>query len=158
VSITQFHAGDAYNVIPQTAVLRGTVRAFRTEVMAKIEANMRRTVEQVAQALGGTATLDFRVNFAPVVNDAEQAAFAASVCDELVGAANVVRDPPLIMGSEDFSFMLNEVPGCYLNIGNGDVEGACEVHNPMYDFNDQALPLGAAFFVRAVENKLPLTA
>jgi hippurate hydrolase len=66
----------------------------------------------------------------------------------------VRRDPPLIMASEDFSYMLAEVPGCYLNIGNGDGEGACEVHNPSYDFNDAALPYGAAFFVRAVERKL----
>ncbi|MFT3800659.1 MAG: M20 aminoacylase family protein [Burkholderiaceae bacterium] len=158
LSITQFHAGDAYNVIPQTAVLRGTVRAFRTDLMQRIETLMRRTIEHVAQGLGATASLDFRINFAPVVNDAEQADFAAAVCAELVGAENVERNPPLIMGSEDFSFMLNEVPGCYLNIGNGDVEGACEVHNPMYDFNDQALPLGAAFFVRAVEKKLAVNA
>ncbi len=154
LSITQFHAGDAYNVIPQTAVLRGTVRAFRTDLMQRIETLMRRTIENVAQGLGAAASLDFRINFAPVVNDGEQADFAAAICTELVGADNVQRNPPLIMGSEDFSFMLNEVPGCYLNIGNGDVEGACEVHNPMYDFNDQALPLGAAFFVRTVEKKL----
>ena len=83
-----------------------------------------------------------------------QAEFAASVCAELVGSENVVRDPPLIMASEDFSFMLEKVPGCYLNIGNGDGEGACEVHNPSYDFNDAALPLGSAFFARAVERRL----
>jgi hippurate hydrolase len=73
---------------------------------------------------------------------------------ELVGDAGVVRDPPLIMASEDFSFMLEAVPGCFINIGNGDVDGACEVHNPAYDFNDAALPLGASFFVRVVERKL----
>jgi len=94
------------------------------------------------------------VNFAPTVNDPEQAEFAASICNELVGADKVDRNPPLIMASEDFSFMLEQVPGCYINIGNGDGEGACEVHNPAYDFNDEAIPLGAAFFVRAVERKL----
>jgi hippurate hydrolase len=154
VSVTQIHAGDAYNVIPQTATLSGTARAFSDELMQLIGASMRRIAEGVAQALGARAELDYRVNFAPVVNDAEQAEFAAAVCAELVGEANVVRDPPLIMASEDFSFMLNRVPGCYLNIGNGDGEGACEVHNPSYDFNDAALPLGAAFFARAVERKL----
>ena len=76
------------------------------------------------------------------------------MCAELVGDAGVVRDPPLIMASEDFSFMLEAVPGCFINIGNGDVDGACEVHNPAYDFNDAALPLGASFFVRVVERKL----
>ncbi len=154
VSITQFHAGDAYNVIPQTARLSGTVRAFSMEVMALVERNMRRIAEGVAQSMGGRAHVDFRVNFAPTINDAEQAEFAASVCEELVGAAKVDRDPPLIMASEDFSFMLERVPGCYINIGNGDGEGACEVHNPAYDFNDEAIPLGSAFFVRAVERKL----
>ncbi len=154
LSITQIHAGDAYNVIPQTAVMAGTARAFSNEVMELVGGNMRRIAEGVAAALGARAEVDYRVNFAPVLNDAEQAEFAARVCSELVGSENVDRDPPLIMASEDFSFMLNQVPGCYLNIGNGDGEGACEVHNPAYDFNDAALPLGSAFFARAVERKL----
>ncbi|MBX3589328.1 MAG: amidohydrolase [Burkholderiaceae bacterium] len=154
LSITQIHAGDAYNVIPQTARLSGTVRAFSSGVMDLIGRHLARVAEGVAQAMGASVAVDFRVNFPPTVNDPQQAEFAAAVCTELVGAGQVLRDPPLIMASEDFSFMLNEVPGCYVNIGNGDVEGACEVHNPSYDFNDAALPLGAAFFVRAVERKL----
>ncbi|MFZ9677645.1 MAG: M20 aminoacylase family protein [Quisquiliibacterium sp.] len=154
VSITQFHAGDAYNVIPQTARLSGTVRAFSKDVMALVERNMKRIAQGTAQAMGAKAEVDFRVNFAPTVNDPEQAEFAASICNELVGADKVDRNPPLIMASEDFSFMLEQVPGCYINIGNGDGDGACEVHNPAYDFNDEAIPLGAAFFVRAVERKL----
>ena len=154
LSITQFHAGDAYNVIPQTARLSGTVRAFSNATMKLIGERMARTAEGIAQAMGATAKLDFRVNFVPTVNDPEQADFAAAVCAELVGAAQVERDPPLIMASEDFSFMLERVPGCYLNIGNGDGEGGCEVHNPAYDFNDAAIPLGVAFFVRAVERRL----
>jgi hippurate hydrolase len=154
VSVTRIHAGDAYNVIPQTAELGGTVRAFSRATMEAIEGHLRRIAEGTAAAFGATATLDFRVPFAPTVNDAAQAEFAAAICTELVGADNVVRNPPLIMASEDFSFMLEQVPGCYLNIGNGLEEGGCEVHNPAYDFNDQALPLGAAFFVRAVEAKL----
>jgi len=154
LSITQFHAGDAYNVIPQTARLSGTVRAFSNATMKMIGERMSRTAEGIAQGMGATARLDFRVNFVPTVNDPAQAEFAASVCAELVGAAQVDRDPPLIMASEDFSFMLEKVPGCYLNIGNGDGESGCEVHNPAYDFNDAAIPLGVAFFVRAVERKL----
>ncbi len=154
LSITQFHAGDAYNVIPQTARLSGTVRAFSNATMTMIGEHMKRTAEGVAQAMGATAKVDFRINFAPTINDPAQAEFAAAVCAELVGAHNVERNPPLIMASEDFSFMLERVPGCYLNIGNGEIEGSCEVHNPAYDFNDEAIPLGVGFFVRAVEHKL----
>jgi hippurate hydrolase len=154
LSITQIHAGDAYNVIPQTARLCGTARAFSNEVLQLIGRNLRRIAEGVAQGLGASASVDFRVNFAPVINDADESEFAAQVCAELLGRDNVERNPPLIMASEDFSFMLEKVSGCYVNIGNGDGDGACEVHNPSYDFNDQALPLGAAFFARAVERKL----
>jgi len=154
VSVTQFHAGDAYNVIPQTARLSGTVRAFSNEVMTMIERNMRRIAHSVAESMGARAELDFRVNFAPTVNNPEQAEFAAAVCAELVGADKVDRQPPLIMASEDFSYMLDCVPGCFVNIGNGEGEGDCEVHNPAYDFNDQAIPLGSAFFSRVVERKL----
>ena len=155
LSVTQIHAGDAYNVIPQSARLCGTVRAFSTEVMEMIGRNMARVAEGVASGFGASAKTDFRAVFPPLINDANEAEFAAGVCSELVGAGNVRRDPPLIMASEDFSYMLAEVPGCYINIGNGDGEGACEVHNPSYDFNDAALPYGAAFFVRLVEKKLP---
>ena len=154
VSVTQIHAGDAYNVIPQSARLSGTVRAFSTEVMELIGRNLARIAQGVAAGFGASAKTDFRPIFAPLVNDAGEAEFAAGVCVELVGPDKVRRDPPLIMASEDFSYMLAEVPGCYVNIGNGDGEGACEVHNPGYDFNDAALPYGAAFFVRVVETKL----
>jgi hippurate hydrolase len=154
LSVTRIHGGDAYNVIPQSAELGGTVRAFSREVMQLVEASMRRVAEHTAAAFGASAEVDFRALFAPTVNDAAEAEFAASICNELVGADKVDRNPPLIMASEDFSFMLERVPGCYLNIGNGAGAGACEVHNPAYDFNDRALPLGAAFFAGAVETRL----
>ena len=154
LSVTKIHGGDAYNVIPQTAQLAGTVRAFSREVMALVEASMRRVAKGVAEGFGAAAEVEFRVLFAPTVNDPAEAEFAARICAELVGAANVERNPPLIMASEDFSFMLERVPGCYVNIGNGAGEGACEVHNPAYDFNDAALPLGASFFARLVETRL----
>ena len=158
LSVTRIHAGDAYNVIPQTAELGGTVRAFSREVMQLVETNMRRVAESTAAAFGASAEVDFRVLFAPTVNDPAEAEFAARICAELVGEDQVQRNPPLVMASEDFSFMLEKVPGCYLNIGNGAGEGACEVHNPAYDFNDRALPLGAAFFARAVETRLAASA
>ena len=154
VSVTKIHAGDAYNVIPQTATLGGTARAFTPEVMAKIEASMKRIAKGVAESHGATAEVDFRVLFPPTVNNVEQAEYAAGICEELVGKDNVNRNPEVVMGSEDFAYMLERVPGCYINIGNGPGESGCEVHNPGYDFNDDALPLGAAFFGRLVEAKL----
>ena len=156
VSVTKIHGGDAYNVIPQTAQLSGTARAFTRDVLGLIESNMRRIVKGTAEAFGAVAEVDFRVIFAPVVNHAAEADFAAGVCAELVGVANVNRNPSLIVASEDFSFMLEKVPGCYFNIGNGAGEGACEVHNPSYDFNDDALSLGASVFARLVETRLPV--
>jgi len=154
VSVTKIHAGDAYNVIPQTARLGGTARAFSSDVMARLESSMKRIAKGVAESHGATAEVDFRVLFAPTVNNPAEAEFAAKICTELVGEKNVHRNPDLVMGSEDFSYMLERVPGCYINIGNGPGEGGCEVHNPGYDFNDDALPLGAAFFGRLVETRL----
>jgi hippurate hydrolase len=154
VSVTQIHGGAAYNVIPQSVRLSGTVRAFSHQVMALIERNLARVAEGVAAGLGARAKIDFRLIYPPLSNDAREAEFAAGICAEVVGVERVRRDPPLIMASEDFAFMLNEVPGCYINIGNGDGEGACEVHNPAYDFNDRALPYGASFFARLVERRL----
>ena len=154
LSVTKIHSGDAYNVIPQTAQLSGTVRAFTPEVMALVEAGMRRIVKGTAEAFGASAEVNFRVIFAPTINDAVQAGFVAAVCAAVVGEDNVNRNPNLIVASEDFSFMLEKVPGCYFNIGNGAGEGACEVHNPSYDFNDGALALGASVFARIVETRL----
>jgi amidohydrolase len=154
VSVTKINAGDAYNVIPQTAQLSGTVRAFTREVMSLIETSMRRVVKGTAETFGATAELEFRVIFAPTINDAAQADFVAGVCAEVVGEDNVNRNPALIAASEDFSFMLERVPGAYFNIGNGAGENACEVHNPSYDFNDAALALGASVFARIVEKRL----
>jgi amidohydrolase len=156
LSVTQVHGGNAYNVIPQTVRLSGTVRAFSNEVMQLIGRNIARVAEGVSAGFGAKAKTDFRAIFPPTINNAEEADYAAGICAEVVGAESVKRDPALIMASEDFSFMLNEVRGCYINIGNGDGDGdgACEVHNPSYDFNDSALPYGASFFARLVEKRL----
>ncbi len=156
VSTTAIHAGEAYNVIPQTATLKGTVRTFSKDVMAQIEAAMRRTATNVAAGFGATAELDFRVLFAPLVNDDAEAMFIADRAAEIVGAANVERNGNLIMASEDFSFMLEKCKGAYINIGNGDIgtPTSVPVHNPAYQFNDEILPLGAALYARLVEAKL----
>lgn len=156
VSVTQIHAGDAYNVIPQQAFLRGTVRAFSQDTMALIESRMRRIATGVAEAFGAAVELDFRTVFLPLVNDAAATAFLADTAAALVGTENVNRNGNLVMASEDFSFMLNVCPGAYIQIGNGEGEGGCEVHNPGYDFNDTILPLGASLFALLVERKLAL--
>jgi amidohydrolase len=157
LSVTQIHGGDAYNVIPQRAVMRGTARAFSRDTMALIEQNMARVAAGVASGFGATAALDFRKVFAPLVNAADEAAFIADTAAELVGEANVNRDGRLVMASEDFAYMLEQRPGAYIQIGNGDGEGACEVHNGGYDFNDAILPLGATLFARLAEKKLART-
>jgi hippurate hydrolase len=154
LSVTQIHAGEAYNVIPEQAFIRGTARAFAPETLQLIEDNMRRIASGVAGGFGATAELDFRILFPPLVNDAAETEFIAETAAELVGADNVNRDGNLVMASEDFSYMLNRRPGAYIQIGNGDGTGGCEVHNPGYDFNDLALPFGASLFVRLAERKL----
>jgi amidohydrolase len=155
VSATVIEAGDAYNVIPQTAVIRGTVRTFKSETMDLVGSNMARIAQNVAAAFGASARVDFRKLFAPLVNDAAQTALFADVAADIVGEPNVERERSLIMASEDFSFMLEARPGAYINIGNGDTAGSCPVHNPGYDFNDEILPLGSAALAGIVEKKLP---
>ncbi len=154
LSVTQIHAGEAYNVIPERAVIRGTVRAFSDDTMKMIEANMARVAVGVAQGLGASAALDFRYLFLPLVNDAAETDFVADAAAEIVGAENVNRAGHLSMASEDFSYMLAECKGAYIQIGNGDRPGGCEVHNPGYDFNDEILPLGASLFAKLVEKRL----
>lgn len=152
LSFTQVHAGDAYNVIPDEARIMGTARAFSSEVMKRIEDNLRRVVDGVANAMGATAELDFRFTFAPLVNDETQTDFAADCAADLVGDEHVLRNLNQVMGSEDFSFMLEKSPGAYIRIGNG--EDSIPVHNPAYDFNDEIIPLGVAFWGKLVETKL----
>jgi hippurate hydrolase len=154
ISITQMHAGDAYNVIPETAVLRGTVRAFRKDVMATIKEKIERIATGMAHTLGGEARADVRVVFPPLVNDPREAQWIGDVAAALVGEENVNRHGGYVMASEDFSYMLEKVPGAFILIGNGGGEGGCEVHNPGYDFNDAALPLGATLWARVVETRL----
>jgi hippurate hydrolase len=154
VSTTQIHAGDAYNVIPQTAMLSGTVRVFRRETMQLVEERMRAIAEGVAKGFGAEAELDYREIFLPLVNTAEEAEFCADIAAGIVGEDNVERRRGLIMASEDFSYMLEACPGAYINIGNGDGEEVCQVHNPGYDFNDEILALGASYWSRLVETKL----
>ncbi len=151
LSITRIQAGDAYNVIPQHAVLAGTVRTMKAEVMALIEQNMRRLAVSIAEGFGAEAVVDFRTLFAAVENNPEEAVLYADAAVEIVGEANVRRDAPPSMASEDFGFMMQQVPGAHVMFGNG---ATASVHNQMYDFNDQAIPYGAALFAAITERKL----
>jgi hippurate hydrolase len=156
VSCTAIHAGDAYNVIPQTANIRGTVRTFSHDVMAQVEQAMKRTAANAAAAFGATADVSFDVKFAPLVNDESEAAFMADRAAELVGEARVERNRGVIMASEDFAYMLEKCKGAYINIGNGapGTPTGVPVHNPAYQFNDDILPLGSALYARLVEARL----
>jgi amidohydrolase len=151
VSITKVQGGEAYNVIPETATISGTARFFSREVAGQIEHGLARMAEGVATGFGATARLDWRLIFAPTVNDPEQADAFATAAAALVGEARVARDKPPGMGSEDFSFMMEKVPGAYIHVGNGD---SASVHNPRYQFNDAAIPYGAALYAQVVEQGL----
>ncbi len=153
VSVTQLHAGDAYNVIPGTAVLRGTTRAFNPEVQDLIERRMNEICAGIAATYGARADLRYTRNYPPTVNTERETAICASVLADLAGAENVIKVPQ-VMGSEDFSFMLRARPGCYVFAGGGPVKDGCGLHNPRYDFNDEVLPLGAAYWVSLAEHIL----
>jgi len=152
LSVTQMHAGDAYNVIPGSATLSGTVRTLSLKLLSKIEKRIDSLMQGITQAYGGEARLDFRIIFHPVINDVATTKLAAEVCEVLVGSENVIREAPASTGSEDFSFMSEQVPGCYVILGNGSESEP--LHNHHYDFNDDALVYGASFFTRIVERKL----
>ncbi|MGZ5195894.1 MAG: M20 aminoacylase family protein [Ramlibacter sp.] len=160
LSVTQIHAGDAYNVIPHEAVIKGTVRTFSTEVLDAMEDNMRRVAETLPKVHGGSGELQFVRAYPPLVNWDEQTEFATQVAIDVFGASKVELDTPPHGGAEDFSFYLEKVPGCYLFIGNGGGGhreatyhgmGPCELHNPNYDFNDALLPIGSTYWVKLVQ-------
>ncbi|RYJ02675.1 MAG: amidohydrolase [Acetobacteraceae bacterium] len=152
VSVTKISGGDAYNIIPQFATISGTARFFSDKARVQIETGLQRVAEGVAAGFGATARLDFRLIFAPTINAPEQTERFAAAAAELVGEDKVTRTNQPGMGSEDFSFMMQQVPGAYLHVGNGD---SASVHNQHYNFNDEAIPYGAALLARVVERELP---
>ncbi|HJV84860.1 MAG TPA: M20 aminoacylase family protein [Noviherbaspirillum sp.] len=165
LSITQIHAGSATNVIPDEACLIGTVRTFTTDVLDLVEQRMRTIAEHTAQAFDAQVDFRFTRNYPPLVNHAKETAFAIEVMKSIVGENMVNTHVEPTMGAEDFAFMLQEKPGCYVFLGNGEGGhrdcghgiGPCNLHNPSYDFNDQLLPIGATYWVRLVEAYLPNT-
>jgi amidohydrolase len=154
VSITMFHGGEVNNVIPDRAKLTGSVRTFKPEIQDRVIADIGRIARHTAQAFNSVAEVDYRRGYPPTINARKETEFACSVAAKV--ADKVIPDVPPIMGSEDFSFMLQARPGCFMFIGNGDGPvGGCMVHNPNYDFNDAILPTGVRYWVELVRTALP---
>ena len=157
VSVTQFHAGDTWNVIPHQAVLRGTARCFKAEVRDRIEAEIGKISAGLCAAHGATLEYRYERRYPALINSERETGIAARVAAEVLGADNVELGAPPLMGSEDFAYLLQERPGCYIWLGNGEHggPGGCTVHNPRYDFNDEISVLGASYWARLVETTLP---
>jgi hippurate hydrolase len=148
ISICVFQAGQADNVIPQTATLRGTVRTLSSTVRDLVKARVREVVEGTAKLYGAKAELSYTTGYPVLVNDEERTVFAASVAAEIAGEDKVDCDTPPLMGAEDFAYVLEERPGAFIYVGNGD---SAMLHHPAYDFNDEAIPHGTSYWVRLAE-------
>ncbi len=158
ISVTMIHAGEATNVIPDSCELQGTVRTFTMEVMDLVEKRMKEMAASLSESYGATCDFEFARNYPPTINSTKEAEFARQVMTDIVGEKNVIAQEPT-MGGEDFAYMLQAKPGCYVFIANGDGShremghgaGPCMLHNPSYDFNDDLIPLGATYWVRLAE-------
>jgi len=155
VSVTQIHGGETWNISPEQVVVRGTVRTFRKDVQDLIESRMRAIVAGVAATFDMSATVRYERRYPATVNTAEETGHAVRAMQAVVGEAQVDTDPVPEMGSEDFAFMLDAKRGCYVWMGTSEGERTVHVHNPRYDFNDAALPIGASYWVTLAEQQLP---
>nr|WP_319384403.1 M20 aminoacylase family protein [uncultured Roseibium sp.] len=155
VSVTVFNAGSAFNVIPQDAVLRGTVRSLNADMRDLAERRMGDIVTSIAAAFDATAKLEFRRGYPVTRNHDDQTDFAAEIAEGIAGHGKVNRSIEPMMGGEDFSYMLEERPGAFIFAGNGDTAG---LHHPGYDFNDDLIPVGCSYWVKLVETALPAKA
>jgi hippurate hydrolase len=150
VSITSFETSSkAFNVIPQRVHLKGTVRTLSNELRDLAETRMGEICQGVASTFGGTITLDYQRNYPVMVNHDDQTAFAAEVAQSVSGSC---QEAPLVMGGEDFAFMLEERPGAYIVVGNGDT---AMVHHPEYNFNDDTIPAGCSWYAGIIEGRMP---
>jgi hippurate hydrolase len=155
VSVTQFHAGTTMNIIPETVHLTGTCRAHDPAVRDMIEERFRRIVQGICSAHGLQWQLDYDARYPATINTMDETAAAATAAARVVGEDGVILDLPPSMGAEDFAWMLQARPGCYVRLGNGrGSRGGCVVHNPRYDFNDDALVYGASYWAELVEQEL----
>ncbi|MBW8908161.1 MAG: amidohydrolase [Mesorhizobium sp.] len=151
VSVTKFHAGDAYNVIPESAQIAGTVRTLKKEVARKSEERIRAICAGVATAFGAVIEVDYDANYPVTFNHAEETVFAGDIAAGVAGDSHVHRAIQPVMGGEDFSYMLEARPGAFIFIGNGDSAG---LHHPAYDFNDEVIPHGMSYWVKLAETAL----
>lgn len=151
VSVTQIHSGDTWNVLPQQAVIRGTVRAFSSDVQDMAESRIKEIAQGIASTFDAKAEVNYQRRYPATINYAKQADIAISAARKVVGDNNVTIDPPPSMGSEDFAFMLQKVPGAYVWLGAG--QGA-NLHNPAYNFNDDLLITGVKYFIEIVNQEL----
>jgi len=157
MSVAQIESGDAVNVIPRTARIKGTVRSLSDTAQDAMEAAMPRIANGICAAYGVGCIVDYKRHYPRLVNDRGQTEVAGKAASALVGRENVDIEAPPAMASDDFAWMLLEKPGSYIFIGNGSGEnGGCFVHNPNYDFNDAILPLGASYWVELVQQQLPI--
>jgi hippurate hydrolase len=152
VSVTKFHAGDAYNIIAETAQLAGTVRSLKPEIRDLVESRFRTIVAGLGTALGAKVALRYVRNYPITSNHPAETTFAAKAAGDIVGTAHIDTNAPPVMGGEDFSYMLEARPGAFIFIGNGDSAG---LHNPAYDFNDEIIPIGCSYWARIVESAMP---
>ena len=158
ISVTMIHAGEATNVIPDSCVIEGTVRTFTLELLDLIERRMEEMAQGIASAFEVSCEFKFRRNYPPTINHPAETEFVRQTLSAMVGPESVQEFEPT-MGAEDFSFFLQEKPGCYFLIGNGDGShrigghgmGPCTLHNPSYDFNDDLIPLGGSMWVQLAE-------
>ena len=156
VSVTQFHSGSAWNIIPEEAVLRGTIRTFKPEVQELVERAVERLCSGVASANGAQIGVVFDHRYPATVNSIAETGICREVAATLFGENKVRKDELPSMGAEDFAYMLREKPGCYVWLGNGPGTGGCTLHNPHYDFNDEIIGLGVRYWAALVGATLPV--
>jgi len=172
ISATAITAGDSWNVIPDSASIKGSIRTFSPQIQQTIHKRFHALTLSIAEGFGAKVDIEYRQDYPVTINELEPTLIACDIAATIVGEPQVIRDGAPVMGSEDFGHMLREIPGCYLFIGNSDIENeesydrvgerlsqlevkdACMVHEPTYDFNDKILPVGATFFTRLVERYL----
>ena len=158
LSITQIQAGDSFNIIPDTVKMCGTVRTFHKKTQNETHLNMIRIAEGICSSFGASCTLNYMNGYPATVNSINETEISSKAIIELLGEEKLIRNPRASMGSEDFAYMLQERPGCYvwLGIGTTEKEGGCMLHSSNYDFNDEVLPIGASYWVKLVENNLKI--
>ena len=159
VSVTQIHGGEAWNVIPDDAVLRGTIRSFKPEIQQLVERAIERLSSGIADAFGARITVDFDSRYPPTVNSVAETELCRRVAADVLGSDAVRQNELPSMAAEDFAYLLQVKPGCYVWLGNGlkgsARHGGCALHNPHYDFNDDILRIGVSYWVKLVEHALP---